>query len=262
MITDNIQLQGATYLNNMSLNQRFPIIGVVSENQRKENLLLYSFVQNGQPNYIVLGRLISGYLPRFDNQLLQSWLGHLSNVLSFGAVGNDIKAETDYLLEMGAVQNSPMASKIEWTQEGFDIISGKQHFLQDGILQRTVVMEMYQEDNEYFFGSHYSGINEKNNMKGNSLFAPYREYMNNYFLNQEDLIRMSYEQAKSFALFHRYRIVKHIKENRANEDWLISYCNEALSANLEDSGMAAVQLLDSIVEMQLGAKVLDSQKKH
>lgn len=263
MSLDRIELQERTPVSSdiPSIFYKFPIIRVQKQNGENENLLLYLFQINNKPDYLVLGKFPQDLLSTLNSNLFQEWLTHLDTMLRFDLLGSTAQLEAEYLKEMATVEQSYFAQHIEWTQEGFDLISGKQNFSPKGTLQRTVVLDTEIKDQSLLFGASYYSLFPEESLCLGKLFASFQDYTDNYFLNQNDLQDMSFEQASAFALFHRYRIVKYIRNHRHGEGWMEAYCHEALSPNLEQSEISVVQLLDSIVEMQHGKKILRAHGK-
>lgn len=262
MDVHEIELQGRTrFSSDSSIFSAFPIVSFPLEDGVRDNLLFYVFQLNGNVNYVILGKMRDGYLPKLENQEFLEWLEQLSKLLAYDVLNSTKALEADYLSTMAKVQQSNLIHQIEWTQEGFDLLSGKQNFLPKGIIQRTVGTEIVKQDGGFLFGNQYFSVNEKNNMKNRTLFAPFCDYVNNYFLNAKDCIKMSYDQVRAFSLFHRYRIVKYVRGNQNFNSWAQPFCKEALIPDLESSNDAAMQLLNGIVEFQLGAKLLDKEKK-
>ena len=237
---ETIQLYGRKSIDDQSLFVKFPIIFIKEE---KLSLLLYLFQVNGIPNYLVLGKLKDDYLPKLEDTPFWSWLNTLNQILNFDLCSSSL--DSSYLNNMNIIWSSPISNKIEWTQEGFDIISGKQNFVKNGEISRTVKIPYHQNGKTCLFENKFFDIRDS---KESSLFSPIQIYLEQYFLSVDDKNRMTDEQRRSYYLFHRYRLVRYVR--RLKDESLQFLCQDAFSSDLNIASDASIQLLDYVFMSQ------------
>lgn len=209
---------GCKNLQNYSnLINSFPIIYVNLHNQMKR-LLIYRFINNKIPNYIVIGKYDENFI--FDKEHFSEWLNSLNFLIHY-----DLKSgiTNDYLIELEKFKNSFYFYKLKFTQEGFDIINNKQLFIPTGNIQRTVKVHIKLQDNDLIFDNNcYFDSTDK--VLSGDFFHDYSEYEKKYFLNKKELETMRYYDVLDFAKINLNRLI-----NSTNIEYLKKLSNDPLT---------------------------------
>lgn len=252
-----VELQGRKKISEeQSVYASFPVLSFKIE--PGDNLLMCLLLIYDKPNYIVLGRLHQSFIPKLEDKEYQEWLTILKSMINFNLLNGNTKTEIEYIKNMNALCNSFIADKIDWTQEGFDLISGKYHFVSNGRIERTIQVSSQVKNQSICFDNSYLEL--KNHNKDGS-FLPLTNYMKNYFLNMGDIQHMTDEQVHSYALFNRKRIADYIWKQEENKKEMQALGIGALSSDLESSALASVQLLKYIIQKQFDIELEQYTKK-
>ncbi len=254
-----IELQGRQKISEeQSVYASFPILSL--EGEPRENLLLCLLLIHSKPNYIVLGKLHHSFIPKLEDKEYQEWLMLLKKMVNFDLVNGNVKTEMEYINNMNAFCSSFMVDKIDWTQEGFDFISGKYHFVSNGRIERTVQISSQVKDQSICFDNSYLEL--QNHISKEGSFLPFTNYTKDYFLNVGDIQNMTDEQVQSYALFNRKRIADYTWKQEENKKEMQALGIGSLSSDLESSALASTQLLKMIIYKQLGIELEQYTKKH
>lgn len=193
-----------------------------------EHLLVYRFeYETGEINYVVLGA-VDKYKARTiaTHETYSNWLKNVYVLLNTDRRNMTGTEEHELLVSesgfkydnyIGTERQADSIDKgrafISFTQEGFDLITGKQYSLDDSMIQRTVEIK----DNEVYADPKYGkqlALGKKYDTN-NNLFSrvseiPFKNwyfYERHYFLNQAELFRMTLEEAKEYSFSHFERLM-------------------------------------------------------
>lgn len=217
----------------------FPIIYVKLNNQMKR-LLIYRFVNNKMPNYIVIGKYDENFI--FDKDQFSEWLKSLNFLIHYNLKEGFTE---EYLRQLEIFKNSFYFSRLKFTQEGFDIINNKQLFIPTGNIQRTVIVNIKLENGDLIFDNSCY-FDPTNKVLSGDFFHNYSEYEKKYFLNKKELETMGYYDVLDFAKANLNRLISstgienlkniskdlNIKQNQMfllqSLDFAIAQCNEEI----------------------------------
>lgn len=179
----------------------FPII-MEDYNGEMRSFLLLRFSNNGLPNYLVIGMLKEDLV--IDKDSFIKWLELLKEILTF----NKTNANFSYQEMVNLLKNSRYFNGILYSQEGFDLINGKQHYTLGGLISRTILIPcQVLSDASIEFGN---GIifNRDNQFLNGTPFKEYQDYEENYFLNISEYRLMSYYDILTYVKDNANRLVK------------------------------------------------------
>lgn len=218
---------------NSNLVQAFPIISLNYQNKNRL-FLLFQFVNNGIPNYIVLG-MFEENIP-LDRESLLLWLRNLCDLIMCrsGYQEKEDKLET--------FKNSSYFNQILFSQEGFDIINGKQYFTSGGLISRTIIVPCHVCDDRTIEFKNEIVTEEYNQFLDGDFFRKYEDYEQNYFLNFQEYHTMSYLNVLEYVKLNYKRLAKkenlNVDDQRDNLEYFVqlldSYIAQGLSSNLDD----------------------------
>lgn len=193
----------------------FPIIRINYQNCKK-NLLVFRFYRNSIPNYLVIGEFKENTF--FDKDTFISWLESL-NTLIFSNP-KEMKVN-EYFEILNKFKNSRYFNQLLYSQEGFDLINGKEYFTNAGLIGRTVEVEcQILPDRSIEF---YQNIkfNETNQFLEGDFFRQYEDYEKYYFLNFYEYHTMSYLNVISYIKINAQRLMElFMSSSNINEDWV------------------------------------------
>lgn len=179
-----------------SIISSFPII-TADYNGEKRSFLLFRFSNNGLPNYLVIGVLKKDLLIEKDS--LIKWLGVLKELIEFGKTPDNLNF---YHEKIAQLKNSRYFEGILYSQEGYDLINGKQHYIAGGLICRTILIPCkVLMDGSIVFKNEVV-FNGENQFLSGEPFKEYQDYEDNYFLNIYEYRLMSY-----------YSILKYVEDN-------------------------------------------------
>lgn len=221
----------------------FLIIYVKLNNQMKK-LLIYRFVNNRIPNYVVIGKYDEDF--KFDKERFFEWLDNLNYLIHYNLKSGITK---EYILRLQNFKNSIYFSSLKFTQEGFDIVNNKQLFIPTGNIQRTVIVNIKIENNDLMFdnGCYFDPTNK---VLMGDFFQDYSEYENKYFLNQKEMSTMGYYDVLDYAKLNMWRIAHvtnnetlremisenvDLNSNKQNQTFLLQALDYAISKENESS---------------------------
>lgn len=223
----------------------FPVLLGTNSEGRPEGLLLHCFKSNGQPDYLVIGKFQKDNLPSFNNKLDKLWFEHIQKLVQDKALQTDCNA---FVKESQRLMTYPIMNNIEFTQEGYDLLTGKFLYTKDGTIQRTVQLECITEGASLTFGKNYYPVNHQNKVKNIALFAPWHEYHDNYFMNPEDLYNLNDKTSNTYALINNRRLLNYMK--RLQPDWVEGHYDKSIEKNPSHIGSYSLQLLDVVTSFQ------------
>ena len=194
----------------------FPIISLnISSSQKK--LLIFRFNRLSIPNYLVIGVFKDNV--SIDRVSFVNWLKDLYALILSNPKEMSFH-EYHSLLEQ--VKNSICFKELLYTQEGYDLMNGKEHFTSTGLIGRTVEVECnVLPDHSIEFGQNVK-FNENNQFLDGDFFREYEDYQQNYFLNFHEYHSMSYLNVISFIKINAYRLGNLIENvpNMVSDEWI------------------------------------------
>lgn len=210
-----------------SIIQTFPIISAYYHNVEKR-LLLYRFTNNGLPNYAVIGVFKDGFL--IDRDRFFEWLKKLNQLIL-------ARPNAEKLTMLENFRESEYFLHLLYTQEGFDLINGKQYFTVGGLVSRTVLIPCHVcEDYSIEFSSKIEE-NEYNQFMNGPVFRDYEDYEKNYFLNYSEYHTMAYCSVLEYVEFNRKRLLnkeEKITQFMTDNKFLVQILDSYLAQDLFD----------------------------
>lgn len=234
-----------TTLQEDKLLTNFPILLGLNLEGKPEGLLLHRFKSDGQPDYLIIGKFQKDKLPSFSNKLDKAWFEQIQNLVQDKTLQTDYNAFTK---ESQRLTTYPIMNNIDFTQEGYDLLTGKFLYTKEGKMQRTIQLECITEGDSLIFGKNYYPVNKQNKVKDIALFAPWHQYQDNYFMNEEDLCNLDDETSKIYALINNRRLLNYMK--RLQPDWIEGHYDKSIEKNQTRIGNYALQLLDVVTSFQ------------
>lgn len=201
-----------------------PVLKEQSKNQKltSEHLLVYRFEhENGSLDYAVIGAVEKMAARRIaEGTIYYDWLKAIYTLINTDPRTMKGAEEHEYKQANYIFQNhnyigmrdfdfeDRRGSYFRFTQEGFDLINGKQYYLNDGIVQRTVAVEGNEiYDNQLAIGRKYDTNNNLFSRVAEVPFKKWHFYAKHYFLNQSELHRMTPEEATEYVFAHFDRLM-------------------------------------------------------
>lgn len=224
-----------------------PVMKEQSKKQKltSEHLLVYRFEHNnGFLDYAVIGTIEKMTAHRITNgTIYYDWLKAVYTLINTNPREMSGVEEHNYKQAKNIFQNNSYigikefddedrrGSYFRFTQEGFDLINGKQYYLEDGIIQRTVNIqgnEIY--DDQLAIGKKYDATNNLFSRVAEVPFKKWHFYDKHYFLNQSELYRMSSEEAAEYGFAHFNRLLYILgrsgkRDSKSAYEKLIGYNN-------------------------------------
>ena len=186
---------------NHDLIDSFPIISVAYQN-RKARILLFRFSNHGIPNYAVIGLMKDDFV--FEKDSFLEWLKNINELISF-------KPNKEKLELLEKFKRSNYSRSMLFTQEGFDLLNGKQYFTVGGLISRTALVSCHVcEDKSIIFYNELNA-NTYNQFLEGDLFREYEDYEQNYFLNYSEYHTMSYCNVLEYVEYNRTRLLKKVQ---------------------------------------------------
>lgn len=211
---------------NNNLVESFPIISFSYQNEEKR-FLLFRFSNNGIPNYAVIGLVKENIA--FDRESFLNWLQNLYQLIVS-------RPNSDRINLLKIFRESNYSKNILYTQEGFDLINGKQYFTVGGLISRTVLVSCHVcEDQSIEFYNEVKG-NTYNQFLNGDLFQDYENYEQNYFLNYTEYHTMAYCNVLEYVQYNRNRLLKmaNIKNHSVDVHYLIQLLDSYLANGLSE----------------------------
>ena len=208
-------------LDNQNLIESFPILSVSYQNE-KIRILVFRFSNHGIPNYAVLGMMKNDFL--FERDTFLEWLQNIHDLI-LGYPNQDKKE----LLEK--FQTSYYSKNFLFTQEGFDLLNGKQYFTVGGLISRTAFVPCHVCEDKSIEFSNELEANPYNQFLSGDLFLEYEDYEQNYFLNYSEYHTMAYCNVLDYVSYNRSRLLKKAQMND-NENIGCHYLMQILDSYL------------------------------
>lgn len=210
----------------------FPVIRV-QEQGKVYNLLIFRFQRSSIPNYLVIGAFKDGV--SIDLKTFAPWLKDL-NALIFSNPREDRRGFQESLKR---VTNSWYFSQLLYTQEGYDLINGKEYFVNAGLLARTVEVDcQVLEDGTIEFQPSMRFNLENQFLKG-SFFREYKDYEAQYFLSNREYSTMSYLDVLAYMKLNANRLLElAMHSGFVSDEWVhanIGYLLQILDAYLTNN---------------------------
>ena len=185
---------------NDDLISAFPIIRVNIDGNQK-NLLVFRFNRLSIPNYLVIGMFKDNVFA--DRASFVNWLKDLYTLI----LSNPKELSFhEYHALLDKVKHSICFKSLLYTQEGFDLINGKEHFTNTGLISRTVEMDIQVMADKSIEFSRSVKFNLNNQFLDGDFFREYEDYQQKYFLNFYEYHSMSYLNVISFIKINAYRL--------------------------------------------------------
>lgn len=207
----------------------FPIIRVQDQYQNRD-LLIFRFQKNAIPNYLVIGAFKEDTL--IERKTFLEWLKNLNDLIFL----NPMESKNEYHNIFNKVKNSIYFNQLLYTQEGFDLLNGKEHFTSTGLISRTVEVEcliLPDRTIEFYQMIHF---HENNQFLDGDFFQEYEEYERKYFLNYDEYHTMSYLNVLTYLKLNAQRILGIVSvSSYVDEDWIdanIGYLVQILDSYL------------------------------
>lgn len=215
---------------NSNLVETFPIISVKYLNDERR-LLLFRFTNNGLPNYAVLGLLKKDFV--FDKRAFLQYLASLYALIMYRPNG---EVNKHYLDLLDSFKHSMYFDQILYSQEGFDLINGKQYFTIGGIINRTILISCHVNEDRTILFDNDMKFDEYNKFLDGDFFRDYADYEKNYFLNYAEYHTMSYFNVLDYVRFNSHRLVKKGKLDKLNDtNYLIQLLDFHIANDLAES---------------------------
>lgn len=230
----------------------FPIIVLKGNDGVSSYSIVHRFSNNGQLDYAVIGKV-------FAESLIESIHDYKDFISLLSALfkTSDKKRRSELLDE---VKTSNFFKQVLFTQEGFDLISGK-HFYTNGDIQKTIVTANAEQDGVLVLDSLYSEVsenkvqnfqNEKGVITEIKPFDSFEKYESNYFVNRKDFMNMSPREASLFVSDHYNKMINYINNNYPS---FSRNASDISSFETQEEKIAYMaQLLDVLYDAQFGEK--------
>ena len=222
---------------NANLVEAFPILSVKYWGEERR-LLLFRFTNNGLPNYAVVGLLKKDLV--FDRRAFLQYLEALYTLIMYRPNG---EANQDYFHRLDHFKHSMYFDQILYSQEGFDLINGKQHFTRGGLLNRTVLVSCHVNEDRTILFDNDMKFDEYNKFLDGDFFKSYDDYEANYFLNYAEYHTMSYFNVLDYVRFNSSRLLKKGElERKDDPHYLMQLLDLHMSTDLsENLGRSAIR---------------------
>ena len=180
--------------------QSFPVLSVHYQNEERR-ILLFRFVNNHIPNYIVLGLFKKDFV--LEKSTFLSWLHLLYRLIMCRP-----NQKNEHQTMMEQFKMSFYFDNLLYSQEGFDLINGKQYFTNGGLISRTIFIACHvYEDRTIEFANDVQVSFAHQFLEG-AFFRNYDDFDQNYFLNYQEYHTMFYQKVLEYVEFNRERLAK------------------------------------------------------
>lgn len=198
----------------------------------------YDFVNNNLPNYVVLGRFFSKSYENWKNDYVSLSENITSLIRTYLLPFDVIRTRKLHDMNLKKIvfnnrSNEDIINNLEFTQEGFDLITNKFLFT-DGKIERTLIF-----DNSY---NHYDDLIKEENSK---YFKPLSYYYYNYFFNDNELNNISLEQVIRYVDFNKLRLENVVIANSSSLQQTYFSLN-----NWKEENNFLVTFIDSQIELR------------
>lgn len=232
-------------LENSKISNGFPVMLVQNSLGEQEELLLHCFQKDAKPDYLIIGKFAQNRRPNLKSVQDIEWFRLIKALIQNKSLQTNYDS---YLKAISALTTYSMTNSILFTQEGYDLLTGKFLFTKDGKIQRTVQLDCITQGESLLFGNKYYSVNHDNKVKTANLFDSFQKYQDEYFMNNSDLENMNAETAQAYAIMNNRRMLKYMQKIQPN--WQDGHYDKTLERNPTKIGDYSLQLLDVVTSFQ------------
>lgn len=188
--------------------KKYPVLNM----QNRDRLLLGKFTgPEGQQEYAVFGKMTSKITS--DNVFdFATWLTVLDGLVNLDVSGADPDTLERRHRGLTVLRQSEFAKGTFFTQEGFDLIMGKQFSNMEHKVIRTVVVPMNEVDGQSGFSEWYDQLHGDYRFDSLNPFLPFDDYNKAYFLNREESRIYTQVEALTYAAVNVNRWLAVLKD--------------------------------------------------
>jgi len=192
------------------MNKDLVVLSLKNEDNSISRFLVYKFGNEEIKDYLVIGNVDKLYSQE-KVEFLKRIIRELKEVFQ-------ITEQEKYLQELKKIQTLPGIDGILFTQEGFDLLNGKNVIFQNESFGRTINIECEFEE-DIFFGNVYevdetykiSTINSEFGIKKINYFDTWEVYELLYFFNSFDLNMIDAEGIRAYVEMNYKRMLRFLK---------------------------------------------------
>ena len=222
------------------MNSKFIVLSVKNESGNIEAFLVNKFYNNNELDYFIVGKV--------DELCSLDKINDLKRIISeLDELFEEKVSVSEYQKRFEKIKKLAGFDEIKFTQEGYDLLSGKNHYL-NNIIPKTLTIDYVDAENK-LFGNTYS-VNEdvkvkrvdgEISSKDIEIFDDWTIYETYYLLNPVDLESTNVESIKFYMEENYYKVINML--NICYPNWTKNHWNTLTEQEQKDN---LVQLADVI----------------
>lgn len=251
---ENNQICCFNIIQNDDIYKSLPILTLKGQNDEIANLLIYKFNTQSEENYIVLGKINDKEMKNNAKNIISL----LKTIISILNMEVNLDNYKQYKMQLEELCSNKLFKEILFTQEGFDLLNKKQFFVQNGLIARTIGIDVIFNNGDLEVGNNFFSVNEEckvryiksehGKIKTIEDFDTWDKYSNLYFVNKSDLEGMTVKLAYTFSKNNYKRMLNFIR--LFHSSWIDNHLTEDITDDKNKLMSFILQLLDVVFDFQ------------